>query len=122
MEKFLQINPLLDLYGALFTQKQLEILKAYYEDDFSMVEISESFDISRQAVNDALKKGEKKLMKYEEKIGFLEYMKKTSSTMQEISEILKKLSENKTHLFSKEELQKLNELINKLEGGVYNGI
>lgn len=66
----LRINRLLDFYGRLLTDAQLEIMKDYYELDLSLSEISEIRNISRTAVSDALKQGREKLDKTEEKLGF----------------------------------------------------
>ena len=68
IEKTQHMNQLLDMYQELLTKKQNEILHMYYEEDFSLAEIAESFAISRAAVSDHLKRSEKMLEEYEKKL------------------------------------------------------
>ena len=65
----IKVNRLLDIYGRLLTDVQLEIMKDYYELNLSLSEISENRNISRTAVSDAIKKSRKNLEFYEEKLG-----------------------------------------------------
>ena len=65
MEKNVQISILLDIYGKLLTEKQYKLLDDYYNNDLSLSEIAENEAITRQAVRDNLKKGEKNLFEYE---------------------------------------------------------
>ena len=71
MEKNVKISILCDLYGKLLTQKQFDFLNDYYNNDLSLSEIAENNSITRQAVRDIIKKGEKKLFEYEEKLEFM---------------------------------------------------
>ena len=68
VEKKVYYNNLYSFYGTLLTDKQQEIFIAYYEEDFSLAEIAESFGISRNAVHDTLKKVIKNLEYFEEKL------------------------------------------------------
>nr|WP_240353770.1 YlxM family DNA-binding protein [Cohnella algarum] len=68
MEKTNRINVLFDFYGSLLTEKQQTFLKCYYQDDYSLGEIAEEFDISRQAVYEHLKRAEQALEDYEAKL------------------------------------------------------
>lgn len=69
MSKNLQINNLLDLYGCLLTEKQLNIMNMYYNDDLSLGEIAEQCGISRQGVHDTVKRCEDTIVDYESKLG-----------------------------------------------------
>lgn len=69
LEETIRINRLLDIYGNLLTDSQLEIMKDYYECNLSLSEISELRNISRTAVSDALKQSKEKLDKIDEKLG-----------------------------------------------------
>ena len=79
IEKKERINSLLDLYGSLLTKHQEEIARLYYGEDFSLQEIAEQYDITRSAVLDNLKKCEKTLEEYEEKMGLLDKEKLSTS-------------------------------------------
>ena len=72
MEKKIKISMLCEIYGKLLTEKQLEILNDYYNNDLSLTEIAENNNITRQAVLDNIKKGENKLFEFEEKLSFME--------------------------------------------------
>ena len=68
MEKNVEISMLNQIYGKLLTTKQYEIIDDYYNNDLSLSEIAENNKITRQAVRDILKKGERKLFEYEENL------------------------------------------------------
>ena len=68
MDKKVEISMLIQIYGTLLTEKQLDILDNYYNMDLSLSEIAENNEITRQAVRDIIKKGEKKLFEFEEKL------------------------------------------------------
>ena len=67
--KDLSYIALLDVYGDALTQKQRDMLTDYYVRDFSLSEIGDNYEISRQAVHFALKQAEKSLNRYESKFG-----------------------------------------------------
>ena len=88
MEKKVQIGMLCEIYGKLLTKKQYSILNDYANEDLSLTEIADN-NITRQAVNDIVKKGENKLLEYEQKLGI---MKKTINQEKQIQNILSELS------------------------------
>ena len=90
MEKKIEISILIEIYGKLLTEKQLSILEDYYNMDLSLSEIAENNQITRQAVRDIIKKGEKKLFEFEEK---LQVMKKMLKQEKQISNILSELTQ-----------------------------
>ena len=85
MEKKVEISMLWQIYGNLLTDKQNLYIDYYYNNDLSLSEIAENENITRQAVRDIIKKGERKLFEYEEKLLF---MKKTINQEQKIQQIL----------------------------------
>ena len=89
MEKKVEISFLCQLYGKLLTKKQYEFIDDYYNSDLSLSEIAENNNITRQAVRDIIKKGEKKLFEYEEKLNF---MKGTLNQEKKISKVLAELT------------------------------
>ena len=84
MDKNVKISILCDLYGKLLTEKQFEFLNDYYNNDLSLSEIAENNNITRQAVRDIIKKGEKKLFEYEEKLLFMKRMLNQEKTIGQI--------------------------------------
>ena len=98
MEKNVEISILCQLYGKLLSEKQLEFIDDYYDNDLSLSEIAENHGITRQAVRDMLKKGEKKLFEYEEKLLFMKRMlnqeKKIEEILLELTKIQKDYTDN----------------------------
>ena len=91
MEKNIKISILCDLYGKLLTQKQFDFLNDYYNNDLSLSEIAENNQITRQAVRDIIKKGEKKLFEYEEKLLFMKRMSNQEKTIEYVLSELAKI-------------------------------
>ncbi|MCK9267843.1 MAG: putative DNA-binding protein, partial [Alkaliphilus sp.] len=73
LEKTVEISVLYDFYNQLLTEKQKNIVDLYYNQDLSLGEIADEFDISRQAVYDMLKRTERLLYQYEEKLNFIRH-------------------------------------------------
>lgn len=71
MDKRTQLSLLFDCYGPLLTHRQRSMLEQHLGEDCSLGEIAEREGISRQAVRDALMRGEEQLLLYEEKLGLL---------------------------------------------------
>ena len=98
MEKNVKISILCQLYGKLLSEIQLEFIDDYYINDLSLWEIAENHGITRQAVRDMLKKGEKKLFEYEEKLLFMKRMlnqeKKIEEILLELTKIQKDYTDN----------------------------
>lgn len=84
LEKTLQMNTLFSFYGPLLTNKQQEYMKLYYGDDYSLGEIAEAFDISRQAVYDNVKRSETILNDYEEKLHLVEDFDRKQRALEDI--------------------------------------
>lgn len=72
MKKDIHISFLADYYGSLLSQKSLEILRLYYDKDYSLSEIAELHSITRQGVRDYLKKAATTLLKLESNLRFVE--------------------------------------------------
>ena len=83
-DKIAEVSLLFDFYGQLLTKKQQEVMRLYHEENYSLSEIADEFSISRQGVHDTLKKGEKALKDYEEKLGLLYKLESTAKAISEI--------------------------------------
>ena len=77
---------LFDTYGGMLTEKQRECFDMRYNQDLSLGEIAEMLGVSRQAVNDNLKKTEALLRRMEENIGSVKRDRMIRSAVQEILE------------------------------------
>lgn len=70
---------LLDVYGALLTERQREIMNLHYNLDLSFSEIADETGITRQGVSDSVVKSRKQLMEFEEKLGFISLLSSIKS-------------------------------------------
>ncbi len=68
LEKTTRLTYLFDFYQSLLTPKQKSYMSLYYLDDFSLGEIAEEYNVSRQAVYDNIKRTDAMLEQYEEKL------------------------------------------------------
>ncbi len=104
MDKILFLTMLYDFYGELLTDKQKEIFELYYLNDLSLYEISSEYNISRQAVLDSIKRTEKSLLHYEEKLSLIEkYLnqrKIINKTINDIENIISNNSLNQDNISS----------------------
>ena len=72
IKKTVRYNSLLHIYGSLLSKTQYAFADAYFSYDLSLSEIAEAHDVSRSAVEDAIKKALKKLDEYEKNLKVLE--------------------------------------------------
>lgn len=84
MEKIVEQGLLYDFYGELLTGHQQEIYEGVVYENLSLGEIAEAKGISRQAVHDIVKRCDKILLGYEEKLKLVE---KFTSIKEKISQI-----------------------------------
>lgn len=66
LEEREQLTTLFEQYGKLLTQVQSQAMHLYLVEDLSLQEVADVLATSRQAVNDAIKKGKAKLFKIKE--------------------------------------------------------
>lgn len=100
MEKFARMALLADFYGPLLTEKQRNVWDLHYQQDLSLAEIAEAENTSRQAVHDLLKRTEKILTDYEEKLGLIDRFLTEREKLQEAETLLENLIADKDHLKS----------------------
>jgi len=62
---------LFDFYGPLLTERQQELMRAYYLEDLSLGEIADADGVSRQAVHELIRRSEAALVEYEARLGFV---------------------------------------------------
>lgn len=68
--KELYVSALLDVYGDFLSEKQKSLTEYYYNDDLSLSEIAENEGITRQGVNDLIKRAVAQMSALEEKCGY----------------------------------------------------
>lgn len=109
MSKDLSMSILMDFYGQLLTEKQFSTLDLYYNQDFSLAEIAQNMDITRQGVRDSIKRGEKQLHDFEERLGLADRFVSISEEFEKLDVIINSL---KSLDIPNEYKEKLSELRN----------
>lgn len=111
MESVYEIGLLLDFYGQMLTERQYEIMDLHFNSDYSLAEIAENLNISRQGVFDNIKRGRASLDELESKLGLV---KKFSLQKGKAEEILKCIKSINTGKLDEDD----RELLVKIENGL----
>ena len=100
IDDFIRYSVLFLYYKNLFSEKQRLYLELYLEENNSLTEIAEGFNVTRQAVFDNIKRGFKQLDEYEKKLEIFKKEKalkmkleglKENFSMKKLEEIIKYL-------------------------------
>ena len=100
---------LTDVYGALLTKHQLDLIRDYYDLDMSLSELSEKYGIARQSAKGAIDAAEKSLNDIEDKLQLVKRLK-------QIDNYTDKLLELKP---SQYDYDKYVDLIKKIKSSIY---
>ena len=103
LEKLVKISQLYDFYSELLSDKQRQYLNDYYFDDLSLTEISENYEISKQAVSNNIKRTIVELEQFEEKLNLIKLNNERLFLLNEI----KKITTDSDVLSYVEQLEKL---------------
>jgi len=104
LDKSIDLINLYDFYQDLLTDKQKAYFEQYYFDDFSITEISENYEVSRNAVHDQLKRTVQKIYDLEDKL----HLQQTAKVRTELLHTIQEKNTNK-------EVEKLLEELLKVE-------
>ena len=114
MDKIYEQTMLFDFYGELLTEHQRAVYTDALYNDLSLGEIAEERGISRQGVHDLVKRCDKILLDYENKLHLVERFVKEKETVKEIWELSATDDVPKEELFYR--LRRIGELSQKLLG------
>jgi len=89
MEKIVEQTLLYDFYGELLTEHQKGIYEAVVFNDYSLSEVADELGISRQGVHDIIKRCNKLLNDYENKLYLVEKFIKTKKLAENIKILTK---------------------------------
>ncbi|WP_029330853.1 putative DNA-binding protein [Exiguobacterium oxidotolerans] len=87
LDKTNRMNYLIDFYQELLTPKQRNYMSLYYLDDFSLGEIADEFEVSRQAVYDNIKRTEAMLEQYEERLSLFQKYEQRKILLDELKRL-----------------------------------
>lgn len=107
MERIVEQGLLYDFYGELLTEHQKKIYEEAISEDLSLSELAEEHGISRQGIHDLIKRCDRLLLDYEEKLHLIDKFQKTK-------EIASKINLIATEIDNKEIKDLSQEIINEL--------
>ena len=113
MEKLVEIGTLFDFYGKLLSEKQYQVVELYYLHDFSLGEIGDELNVTRQGIFDLLRRAEQKLYQYEENLGLVKKFFTSHTDIRNIIDITEdiiRIAKEKDN----DEIQKKALIINKI--------
>ena len=105
LEKTTRVNFLFDFYQSLLTPKQRNYMELYFLEDYSLGEISETFDVSRQAVYDNIRRTEMMLEEYENKLLLYDKFSKRQKLLDEMEQSLEERDPLKRYVDQLRELE-----------------
>lgn len=111
MDKNIEIGILYQYYKDLLSEKQSEAIEQYYIEDLSLTEIAENMDISKQAVSNNIKRAERDLLEFEEKLELYRKNVELNSSLNDLSQLVKKITDDKSYKLINE---KISYMISKL--------
>lgn len=95
MNEILEQTLLFDFYGELLTEHQKDIYTQFMLEDLSLSEIAQDAGISRQGVHDLVKRCQKILEGYEDKLHLVERFLSIKEKVHEMNKILDSSLENR---------------------------
>lgn len=87
MEDKIKSGYLYDFYGELLTEHQRSVYEMSINEDLSLSEIADTLSISRQAVHDILKRCDKLLSDYENRLHLVEKFMNIKADVLRINEL-----------------------------------
>ncbi|KIL50442.1 hypothetical protein KP77_18170 [Jeotgalibacillus alimentarius] len=105
LEKTTRVNFLYDFYQMLLTPKQRSYMSLYYLDDYSLGEIAEEYDVSRQAVYDNIRRTEAMLEEYESKLLLFQKFQERTKVIEQLKAAANEQAELLSIIDTLEELE-----------------
>lgn len=110
MEKIVKQALLFDFYGELLTEHQKQIYEDVILNDYSLSEVAEERGISRQGVHDLIRRSNRLLEEYEEKLKLVEKFLTAKKLVEEIHELAKEAKK----AYSPDIIEKMERLSSKI--------
>lgn len=90
MDELFEKSLLYDFYGELLTEHQQAVYQSFVFEDMSLAEVAEEQGITRQGVHDLVKRCDKILQGYEEKLHLVEKFTFIKNKIEEIESLTEK--------------------------------
>lgn len=89
MERIVEQTLLFDFYGELLTEHQRSVYEDVVMNDCSLSEAAEEYQISRQGIHDLVKRCNRTLVGYEEKLHLVEKFLSIREKVEQINRLAK---------------------------------
>lgn len=114
MEKIVEHTLLYDFYGELLTEHQKKIYEDVVLNDLSLSEAAQEYEISRQGVHDLIKRCNKLLGNYEEKLHLVQRFLSIRQKVSQIQQLTSECSSSQDIEYIREIQQVSNEILEEL--------
>jgi len=114
MDNVYEIGILMDFYGQLITERQYQIMDLHYNNDYSLGEIAQLLNISRQGVYDNIKKGKQLLYEFEKKLGLVERFRQQKDVCEEALSLMENVIKGECDKKNIKDLSRVRDLLIRL--------
>lgn len=114
MDELFAISLLLDFYGQMITKRQYDILDLHYNNDYSLGEIAQELNISRQGVYDNIKRGKAALYEMEKKLGLVSRFNKQKEKAAVILKLLEDIEPSALSFKDLEGIEKAKQIVRSI--------
>lgn len=112
MDKNVQIGLLFSFYRNMLTERQIECIELYYNEDLSLSEISEHLGITRQGVRDNIKRAECTMFDIEERLGLASRFLRIQEKLGEIDGIIRDIEHSPNVKYLSDDIKhKINDIL-----------
>ncbi len=112
VEKNVQVSLLFAFYKNMLTERQIECVDLYYNEDLSLSEISEHLDITRQGVRDNIMRAEKSMRDMESRLGLVKKFLGIKQRLERIDDIIREIEKSPNVRFLSDDIKhKINEIL-----------
>ena len=98
---------LFDFYGDLLTDRQKEFYDLYYNEDLSLAEIAENYDISRQGVRDVIVRAEATLTEIEDKTHLIRRFHEMHKQLAQVKQAIEQLQSHNDSRYQDRDMELL---------------
>jgi predicted DNA-binding protein YlxM (UPF0122 family) len=111
LDKTNRMNLLYDFYHTLLTDKQKMILEYYFGEDYSLAEIAEEMNVSRQAIFEHIKRAEATMEQLESQLALVAKFEQRRDLLQQFEIHIQELADP----LSREELLRFIDQLKQLD-------
>lgn len=112
IEKSVRVSLLFSFYRNMLTERQIECVDLYYNEDLSLAEISEHLGITRQGVRDNIKRAEHTMYGTEERLGLAARFLRIKEKLAVIDDIIRDIEASPNIRYLSDDIKhKINDIL-----------